>query len=65
MGGVMTFYYTNCDIEHLKTKAAAASDVRLDESGLELIRCVDGIYRTPEQKAAYEERLWKQLTLAR
>lgn len=59
----MCMIYEHADIEHLKRKAAASSEVIADENGLELIRCVDGVFRTAEQKAEHEAELWNHLRL--
>lgn len=59
----MCMIYEHADIEHLKRKAATASEVIADKNGLQLVRCVDGVFRTAEQKAEYEAQLWDHLRL--
>jgi len=58
----MCMIYEHADIEYLKQKAATDSHVIAD-NGLELVRCVDGVFRTAEQKAEYEAELWEHLRL--
>lgn len=60
----MCMIYGNADIERLKQKAAENSGVITDGAGIELIRCVDGTFRTAAEKSDFEARVWEHLKLA-
>jgi hypothetical protein len=47
----MAVYYQPIECEWLRADRLAR------EPGIELVKCEDGIYRTPQEKAAYEEHV--------
>jgi hypothetical protein len=51
----MAMHYTAADCEWLKAHREA------QDPGIELVKCEDGIYRTPQEKTAYEEHVTAEI----